>query len=351
MATIVMERLGHLFINLQQVRQVAQVLREAVPSIPGTLRASEVPAFFREPYIHSGYRAPDLAWRYYFLSLFQRHNETVNVWTHLLGALLILATSLRLAETVDFAGDAHAWPLLLLLGSGFTYMLFSVAAHLLSARSPLHHHALYFLDYAGVALYQYASAAVHFHYAAEPGWRGGAQWASLALAALLSLVFCLGGCCTKLGGPLWARGVWQLLPCALAYAWDSAPIFHRLSTCLPTCADDEAGRYHGAQVALFLLSAVFFTWPVPERWFPGRCDLLPQGHQVFHVLVVLCTFSQIRASHLDYLQRRALYAPAGPQAPRLLLGLFAALALSCAITTILMTRRAQHLIGQKHKGS
>lgn len=347
MATIVMERLGHVFISLQQVRRMPQMLREGLPSVPSTLRASEVPPFCRVPHIHGGYRPLDQPWRCYLLSLFQRHNETVNVWTHLLGALFVLAAAQRLSRSVDFAGDAHAWPLLLLLASSVGYLTLSTLAHLLSARSHLHHHALYFLDYLGIALYQYGSAAAHLHYAAGAGWRGAAF---PAVAALLAWISCAVSCWNKLrgdGGTQWGR----ILPCGLAYVWDCSPLFHRVYTCLPTCALDPAARLHGAQVACFLGSAAFFASAAPERWLPGRCDFLPQGHQLFHVLLVLGTCCQIRACHLDYLQRRALYAqpPSAALAPLLLLGLFVALALACTLTCVLMTRHARRLIGQKHK--
>ncbi|KAG9330868.1 hypothetical protein JZ751_021834 [Albula glossodonta] len=357
MATIVMETIGHLFISLQQVRQVPQMLREAVPSVPGTLWASEVPPFFRVPYIHTGYRPPGQPWCYYFLSLFQRHNEAVNVWTHLLGALLVLFKALQLGETIDFAGDAHSWPLLILLGSAFSYLVVSAMAHLLSVRSELLHHALYFLDYVGVALYQYGSAAVHFYYVAG---EGGGQWPPVGVfmlvAAVLAWLSCLGACWSKLQGRAllpWHGKACKVVPCAVAYAWDSGPVFLRLWSCLGEsgCNSDPAVAFHGGQVSLFLLSAIFFACPLPERCFPGRCDFLPQGHQLFHVLLALCTLSQIQACYHDYMLRRVLYTHLHivGHAPLLIAFLFAALVLTSTLTALLMTWRASCLIGQTHK--
>ena len=39
-------------------------------------------------------------------------------------------------------------------------------------------------------------------------------------------------------------------------------------------------------VACLGLSAYVCTQHVPERWHPGRFDLLGQSHQIMHVLVV-----------------------------------------------------------------
>uniref|UniRef100_W5NP21 Progestin and adipoQ receptor family member VII, a n=2 Tax=Lepisosteus oculatus TaxID=7918 RepID=W5NP21_LEPOC len=308
-ATTVMEKIGRLFINLQQVQQVPQMLKEAAPSLPCTMREGEVPCYLRERYIHTGYRQMHQGWRYYFLSLFQRHNETVNVWSHLLSTLVVLMKLSQLAETVDFVGDVHAWPLLILLLSSLAYMMCSTLAHLLSAKSEFCHYAFFFLDYVGVALYQYGSALVHFYYAIEGSWHSLLQGMFMPCAAFLSWFSCLACCYSKYWShnlPYWHRKVVQVVPSGLAYAWDISPVVHRIFSCHP-CSQDPAVFFHVGQVAFFLSSAFFFTQPLPQKWFPGRCDVLGQGHQLFHVLLALCTLSQIEASRLDYLGRRPLY--------------------------------------------
>uniref|UniRef100_A0A667XI66 Progestin and adipoQ receptor family member VII, a n=1 Tax=Myripristis murdjan TaxID=586833 RepID=A0A667XI66_9TELE len=310
MATIVMERIGRLFINLQQVRQVPRMLTEAAPSMPGTLRDSEVPYYFRERYIHSGYRPLHQNWRYYFLSLFQRHNETINIWTHLLGFLVILVKFFQLAETVHFVRDPHSWPLLILLLSSMIYLTFSTIAHLLGNKSELCHYVFYYLDYVGVAQYQYGSAVVHFYYAVEENWHWYVQGIFMPIASVFCCLSCLGCCYGKYCNhclPAWVRKVGQVVPSAIAYVWDTSPVFQRLLS-WSTASNDPALTFHFGQVAFFLSSAFFFTHPLPERWFPGHCDFVGQGHQLFHVLLVLCTLSQIQASYLDYLGRRMLYS-------------------------------------------
>ncbi|XP_056154311.1 progestin and adipoQ receptor family member VII, a [Lampris incognitus] len=310
MATIVMERIGRLFISLQQVREVPRMLTEAAPSMPGTVKDHEVPYYFRERYIHSGYRPLHQNWRYYFLSLFQRHNETINIWTHLLGLLVVLAKFCQLAETVDFSSDPHSWPLLILLLSSVNYMLCSVAAHLLASKSELCHYVLFFLDYMGVGQYQYGSAVAHFYYAVEANWHGHVQGIFMPIASVLCCLSCFGCCYGKYCNhslPDWVRKVGQVVPSAVAYAWDTSPVFQRL-VFWSAASEDSALFFHLGQVAFFLASAFFFTLPLPQRWFPGHCDFVGQGHQVFHVFLALCTLNQIQASHLDYLGRRTLYS-------------------------------------------
>ncbi|XP_056120804.1 progestin and adipoQ receptor family member VII, a [Rhinichthys klamathensis goyatoka] len=315
MATIVMEQIGRLFINLQQLRRVPQMLSEALPSKTDTLCDTEVPQFFRERYIYSGYRALHRNWRFYFLSLLQRHNETVNVWTHLVGALVVLIKTVQLSETVDFMNDPHSWPLLILLLSSTVYMTFSAVAHLLAGKSELCHYAFFYLDYVGVSLYQYGSAVAHYYYAIEESWHACVRGFFMPIASFLCCLSCFGCCYGKYRNyslPPWVRKIGQVVPSAVAYSWDTSPVFHRFITWFPSWSRGDSRSspallFHFGQVAFFLSSAFFFTQPVPERWFPGHCDFLGQGHQVFHVLLALCTVCQIHASFLDYLNRRDFY--------------------------------------------
>ncbi|XP_047461880.1 progestin and adipoQ receptor family member VII, a [Mugil cephalus] len=350
MATIVMERIGRVFISLQQIRQVPQMLTEATPSMPDTVRDSEVPHYFRERYVCSGYRKLDQNWRYYFLSLFQRHNETVNIWTHLLACLVFLAKLNKLSETVDFAGDAHSWPLLVLIVSSFIYSAFSATAHLLGGKSVLCNYCFFFLDYVGVAQYQYGSAVVHFYYAVDESLYRQVKGLFMPTATLLSCLSCLGCCFGKYANhrlPTWVRKVCQVVPSALAYIWDSSPVAMRL---LSWSSTDSTIVSHFGQVAFFISCAFFFTFPLPECCFPGRCDFLGHSHQIFHLLLSCCTLCQIHASHLDYVDRRKLYARLHESGePALFVALYAVTLVVCSLIAVVMMKKVKRVIDFKAK--
>ncbi|KAF0682775.1 Aste57867_25074 [Aphanomyces stellatus] len=61
-------------------------------------------------YIRSGYRVHHSSWRDCLMSLFQLHNETFNVWTHLVGALVFCALAASSAATATVRAD-HTFPL------------------------------------------------------------------------------------------------------------------------------------------------------------------------------------------------------------------------------------------------
>ncbi|XP_029023198.1 progestin and adipoQ receptor family member VII, a [Betta splendens] len=342
-----METSGRVFIGLQQVRQGPQALTPAAPSMPGTVTDTEVPCYFREHYVRTGYRPLHRSWRYYFLSLFRRHNETVNVWTHLLAFLVFVVKLKQLGETVDFVSDCHSWPLLILILSSLSYSAFSAVAHLLGGKSELCHYFFYFLDYVGVAQYQYGSAVVHYYYAADRSLRS----IFMPAAAALSCLSCLGCCYGKyrnLTLPTWARKLCQVLPSALAYAWDITPVAKRLLC--SAASSDPALVYHCGQVAFFLSCSFFFTFPTLERCFPGRCDFMGQSHQIFHVLLSCCTFCQIHASYLDYAGRRELYSRLhGSSEAALFVGLYAVTLVACALIVACMIRKVKQVLDSKAK--
>lgn len=350
MATIVAEHIGRLFISLQQIRQVPRMLTEAAPSMPATLRDCDVPGHLRDGHITAGYRQLHQSWRYYFLSLFQRHNETLNVWTHLVALLVIVAKFCDLTERVDFANDRHAWPLLVLLVSSLSYTAFSVVAHLLGSRSELCHFGFYFLDYVGVAQYQYGSAVAHFYYAIDASMYRAARGVFMPAAAVFSCMSFVGCCYGKYNNlQSLIRKFGHVAPSALAYAWDISPVIKRL-TLWSDASHDQALVYHFGQVAFFLSSAVFFTFPVVEKCFPGRCNFFGQSHQVFHVFLSCTTLCQIHASYLDYVSRRELYVSLHQSGEaELFVKLYIVTLFACVLMAGLFLRKLRNVLDVKHK--
>ncbi|XP_015199314.2 membrane progestin receptor beta [Lepisosteus oculatus] len=304
MTSATLERFSILSLSAQQLRRLPQLLERCLPAMPSTVKDFDVPRLFREPYILSGYRPVGQEWRFYFLSLFQQHNEALNVWTHLLAALAVLLRFWAFSESNGLLLDVSSLPLYLYILSVLTYLVCSVLAHLLQSHSELAHYSLYFMDYVGVSVYQYGSALVHYFYSSELAWQETFAPLFLPGAALLGWLSCAGCCYAKYRYqrpyPV-KRKICQLIPTGLAYLLDISPIAHRLQTC---SWSEPAVCLHALQMVFFLLAAFFFSCPVPERFFPGRCDIVGHAHQIFHLFLSLCTLSQLEAIFTDFLGRR-----------------------------------------------
>ena len=56
----------------------------------------ETPSMLYDEYIYNGYRPLNRPFSYYAKSLFQKHNETINAWTHYIAAVYMLSFVFRL---------------------------------------------------------------------------------------------------------------------------------------------------------------------------------------------------------------------------------------------------------------
>lgn len=352
----IVQRLSALTLSIKHLGSYPRFLDlipSSVPSPSPTVAASQVPSLFREPYILSGYRPVQQDWRCYLLSLFQRHNESLNVWTHLLAGPVLLLRWWANVSTLGCTLDTASLPLTIFLGSSLIYLFFSVAAHLMQSHSERAHYFFFFIDYVGVASYQYGCSLGHYFYASEPAWRESCiGLLFLPGAALFGWLSCAGCCFAKARYrrpyPL-QRKICQLIPTTLAYLLDISPIVHRLFTVSWT--QEPSLPFHALQIISFLLSALFFSCPIPERFFPGHCDFVGQGHQIFHLFLSLCTLFQLEALFQDYARRRNTVVEVfGERQLWWACVSFPALFLCCILTAFVTMRHvAKQLQGKQEK--
>jgi adiponectin receptor len=106
-------------------------------------------------HIHSHYRRASYSYARSFASIFQVHNETVNIWTHLVPAVISLPTGWMLYNSLkpryDKAdtGDVLAMSCFF-LGAALCLGM-SATFHTLSNHSPMVSRAWNQLDYAGIS--------------------------------------------------------------------------------------------------------------------------------------------------------------------------------------------------------
>ncbi|XP_026234376.1 membrane progestin receptor beta-like [Anabas testudineus] len=335
------------------------LLNHYLPSLPPTVRDIDVPSLHRQQFIPSGYRPVGLSWRCCVLSLFQIHNETLNVWSHLLAAVClvmrfmvftilqgggILGFRLLGSEGQGISVDFSSLPLVLYVFSAVTYLSCSAAAHLLQSHSEQAHYSLFFLNYMGVGIYQYGCALALCLYSSYAAWtQSMLGQIFLPAAAVLAWFSCATCCFAKFYlcrlYPL-HRQLFQVVPLAVTYLLVISPVVHRLI--MYSWTTSSAPFLHLLQVVLFLLSAFFFSCPIPEYFFPGRYDIFGHSHQLFHILLSFCMLTQQEALFQDFLwQRQGLVREFGEKHLLMACVSFACLLLCCMMTALIMTIRAQ----------
>uniref|UniRef100_A0A3P8RJ34 Progestin and adipoQ receptor family member 8 n=1 Tax=Amphiprion percula TaxID=161767 RepID=A0A3P8RJ34_AMPPE len=271
-------------------------LSRLLPSLPPPVRDVDVPPLFRQRFVLSGYRPPGLPLRCYVLSLLQIHNQTLNVWSHLLAAG-ILGFRLQGPEGQGFSLDAASLPLVLYVFSAVMYLSCSAAAHLFQSHSEQLHDWFFFLDSVAVGVFQHGSALALSVYSADAAWTQSMLGKVFLPGSTLLAWSCCSACCyAKLHfhwlNPLNRKFLLQLVPTGTGFLLVIGPLVQRLTA------------QSWSPVALFLLSFFFFSCPVPERFAPGRYDIIGHAHQLSHILSALGTLIQQEALFHDFLWRR-----------------------------------------------
>ena len=81
----------------------------------------QVPLLFREANVLSGFRPLYRPWWYYILSILHLHNESMNVWTHILAVTLMTVKLVRFSFTVSRYNQSFLSQLMHTINSMFFY--------------------------------------------------------------------------------------------------------------------------------------------------------------------------------------------------------------------------------------
>ncbi len=95
----------------------------------------------------------------YILMFLQIHNETGNIWTHFLAALIHTYATYSYFLELDWR-DQTTWGILVYGVSITVYSLLSSLAHLFQSKSELIHYVLFSLDYTGIGIYGYGKRLI-----------------------------------------------------------------------------------------------------------------------------------------------------------------------------------------------
>lgn len=268
----------------------------------------ETPELFCEPYICNGFRPTNRPYSYYAKSLFKKHNETINAWSHYMGALYTLSWAFRL----DFA-DPYSWPILTTIITSTLMFCASATAHLMHQKSHYCHMTCFLCDFAGISFNGFGAALMQT-YICSPIWYF--RWFEPYLlpaiglqSALCCLFNCLAQTLYKRPYPPMKR-VLQFAPCGILWVFTNMPLF------LPFIAPETGNEptvhvsynYHLYHIVLFLVGAAFFALDFPQRFFPGKLDFIGQGHHLFHICIFFVVTFQLEGCYNDYLLNKELIA-------------------------------------------
>eukprot|EP00732_Lithocolla_globosa_P000793 Lithocolla_globosa_v1_NODE_305_length_4584_cov_10.581365.p2 type:complete len:287 gc:universal NODE_305_length_4584_cov_10.581365:953-93(-) len=238
------------------------------------------------PFLIAGFRPFPSTVTECLYSIFTLHNETFNIWSHLLGSLFMFRlTYLHLVDPT-LAGTRRRFPALISLAAGFVFAISSLA-HTLHSHSERVSDFCFMCDRGSIAGYIWActwcSALGHF--------RGSKDYPRLIRRLYLAFITLLGLASSgavaggTLGPPLTVLTfVGQNLACI-------APPIMRLSLAgtRPIERDLIITELLKSTVSA-ALGGLLFASHWPERQYKGKFDLIGNSHGLMHVCVVLSTW-------------------------------------------------------------
>lgn len=249
----------------------------------------QIPLFLKDnPYITDGYRA-HLPSTLCLRSIFMLSNETVNIWSHLLGFLLFLTLGIHDLFSVLPASGAHREDYVIYCIGLFCFqvcMLCSVGYHLFSCHcSEMMSRRWLSLDYAGISvgiLGCYVPGVFYAFYC-------NAFWRQVYLVTVLCLILAVFGAQVH---PRYLSKDWHLVRSGLfcsVVCYGVVPALHWvwLNDGLDS---DVVQLFLPRVIGMYVIAGsafLFYISKVPERYFPGQLNYVGASHQVWHVLVVL----------------------------------------------------------------
>ena len=269
------------------------------------LPVDSVPRTFREPFIQSGYRPIGIKILSCVKSAFKSdHNEFLNFWTHFLPAIIWL--SYLLQNKIDYFIQPKYMPIVCCWLGGIFYTFLSSFAHLFNVISHNFTHLCFFLDYTGIALYEMGSIIASYYYYRPlhlPIFKYELTY--LTIAVLFTLLAVLINCLSRfylLRYCYIVRSLSYFLPIVWGY----------IPTITLFLYPDESHEFlfrhinvHFSIVFLTLLLLFFFASKVPERFSPGKFDLIGNSHQCAHICAVAITTLQFWIMETDMENRWA----------------------------------------------
>ncbi|KAL2499574.1 Heptahelical transmembrane protein 4 [Abeliophyllum distichum] len=325
-------------------------------SLPGYLKDNE--------YILGYYRC-EWPLRQVLLSVFTIHNETLNVWTHLIGFFLFLSLTIYTAMMVPKMPDLHRlreelktsltsmdlrslsnWHIVELLSNCLperlshsnhtdACVLLSMKEDVANIIAPLMVRPITrwpFFAFLGGAMFCLLSSStchllschserlsyimLRLDYAGIAALISTSFYPPVYYSFMCYPVLCslyigfitLLGLATILASllPVFQTPEYRSFRAALFFGMGVsgiAPVLHKL---ILFWHQPEALHTTGYEIlmgTLYGIGALVYAKRVPERWRPGKFDIAGHSHQLFHILVVAAAYTHYRAG-LIYLQWR-----------------------------------------------
>ncbi|KAL4889832.1 hemolysin-III channel protein Izh2 [Aspergillus ambiguus] len=282
---------------------------------PRLLNSHELPAWYaHNDYILTSYRPVTQSAHLCFRSLTYFHNETVNIYSHLIPAVTALLGNYLLHVYFSLQFPHASWRDQLVF---HIYLTTSVACFTISS---VYHtllcHSSFFadlwarLDYVAITFQILGSfvSGIYIGFYCEPRLQK-TYWSMITILGLLTGFVVVH--------PRLQSKQWRSLRLSMFVATGFsafAPIIHASLIFPYTQLDQQAGlRYYYLEGLVMLAGVFFYATRFPESWKPRRFDIWGASHQIFHLMVVagavIHWYGILTAFQWNYINQRCYTIP------------------------------------------
>ncbi|KAJ2082909.1 hypothetical protein H4R24_001239 [Coemansia sp. RSA 988] len=248
----------------------------------------ELPPWMRDnQFILGGYRQPTNSFRKCFASWLYLHNETGNIVTHLVGALVFLVLCFTVTRglllefaTIDWLDIVTLYAFLL---GAVGCMGLSTLFHTVTCHSNEVNKAYNKCDYVGIVFLIVGSCVpvIYYMFYCHPQLK----------IFYLALIFGLGAVTTfVVVAPQFGTPEYRPLRAVTFVALGMSGIVPAIHSCIMLGWEYTMNAVQIPYMLMmgltYMAGATIYGSRIPERWWPGRFDYWLHSHQILHMLVV-----------------------------------------------------------------
>ena len=266
------------------------------------LKFEDLPAWYQDnPFCRSGYRPVSESWITCILSLGHLHNESMNIYTHLVPAIGLMFGQILIHGGLNYcypqASIADHAVFSIQVNAAIITMLLSTSYHTMLCHSKDVENFMLRVDYVGILTLVLGSffSGIYVGFYCERVLRR-VYWTMIVSLSLIAATLVLH---PKLQSSRYRTyRTWAFISTALS---GFAPIFHGLVLYGWSEMWVRSGMpYWFLEGIIYGIGAWFFLTRIPESIWPGRFDIWFSSHQFFHVFVVIASLVHLYGVYVAF---------------------------------------------------
>jgi adiponectin receptor len=241
----------------------------------------ELPFWMKDnDYLRSSYRPPIPSYKACIGSIFRLHNQTTNIWTHLLGAFLFKYISVN--EFPDYIKSSEDSLILWIVYSGVILSFYgSTIFHIFLCHSEKTASFVAKIDYCGISIHIFANliGLSYFTFYCD----SAKQLAFILFSTKLCIICLFINCLSIFNSN---TSFCRIFRAIIFFLFGFTSIIPQISWFYYNDVQSmSTSLYLILMDVCYTTGVILYATRIPERYFIGKCDLI-HSHTWFHIFII-----------------------------------------------------------------